>query len=268
MHGNREQTISWLSPTLRALLIAILLGLAACAGTPEAGDPVDMGLDAEELYAQAWGRIQSGNFDGAMQSLRRLEARFPFTPQGQQAQLDQIFVVYKMRDRQGTAEQARRYIRENPRSEHLDYAYYMQGMAWYDQRSSFTRRVFGLDPARLNRGNLERSFDAFRELVERYPDSPYSDDARLRMIHLRNTIARHHWYVAEYYLEEGAYMAAAARATRIIEDLQPNEVTPYALDILVEAYAAVGEDSLAADTLRVRDRSYPQHEAGGRPPQR
>lgn len=272
MHGNREHSNSWPLSAVRGLplgwLMAALLALGACAGTQEPDEPIDMGLDAEALYEQAWRRIQSGNYDGAMQSLRRLEARYPFTPQGQQSQLDQIFVTYKTLDREGTADQARRYIRENPRSEHLDYAHYMQGMAWYDQRSSLSRRLFSLDPARLNRNNAERSFDAFKELVERYPDSPYSDDARLRMIHLRNTIARHHWYVAKHYLEDGAYMAAAGRATRIIEELQPNEVTPYALDILIEAYAAVGEESLAADSRRVRDRSYPDHEAGSRPPKR
>ncbi len=266
MHGKHDDSSFSLGTTFRVILITALLGLAACGTTQEPRQPVDLGMSAEELYEQAWRRIQGGNFDGAMQSLRRLEARYPFSPEGQQAQLDQIFVTYLQRDRRGTAEQANRFIRENPRSEHLPYAYYMQGMAWFETRGSFTRRVLGFDHARLNIRNAERSFDAFRELVERYPDSDYADDARLRMIYLRNTMARHHWYVARHYLDQGAYMAAAARATRVVEDLQPNAVTPYALDILIEAYAAVGEETLAADTRRVLDRSYPEHRRGQRPP--
>ncbi|MEA5445988.1 outer membrane protein assembly factor BamD [Gammaproteobacteria bacterium AB-CW1] len=252
--------------SVRALLLVLSLGLLiGCAGTPEPVQ-VDTSITAEEIYERAWRRMTAGNYDGAMQMLRALEARHPFTPEGQQAQLDQIYVTHLAGDRRGTAEVARRYIRENPRSDHLDYAYYMQGIAWFDMRSSLSRRILNLDHARLDVTNAHRSFDAFRELVERFPDSEYSQDARLRMIYLRNVIARHNWHVANHYLERGAYMAAAARASKVIEEMQPNEVTPFAMDILAAAYDGVGESSMAADVRSLRGRSFPNHQEGGEPP--
>ncbi|MCP1727487.1 outer membrane protein assembly factor BamD [Natronospira proteinivora] len=268
MHGNSTLSIQPFNPMLlmtKGLLLALaLVLLSACAGR-DTGPDLDPAVDAEELYDRAYGRLQGGNYQGALQMLRQLEARYPFTPQGQQAQLDQIYAYYRMRDRQGTNEAARRYIRENPRSEHLAYAYYMQGMAWFDQRASLTRRAINLDPARLDISNAQRSFDAFRDLVERFPDSEYSDDARMRMVFLRNLIARHHWHVANHYLDRGAYMAAVARATTVIEDMQPNSVTPYMLELMAEAYENVGESDLAEDVRGVLARSYPDHERGERP---
>jgi len=269
MHGNSTSFNQSRHPLLlvtRALLVGLTLALlAACAGR-DTGPELDPSVDAEALYDRAHSRLSGGNYPGALQLLRQLEARYPFTPQGQQAQLDQIYALYRMRDRRGTDEAARRYIRENPRSEHLDYAYYMQGMAWFDQQTSLTRRAINLDPARLDISNAQRSFDAFRDLVERFPDSDYSDDARMRMVFLRNLMARHHWHVANYYLERGAYMAAVGRANKIIEEMQPNSVTPFALELVAEAYDNVGETGLAEDVRGVLSRSYPDYENGNKPP--
>lgn len=252
---------------LRQLSIGLLAAtlLAGCAGTEEPAR-IDSDATAEVLYDRAYRRLLAGNYDGAMQLFRTLEARHPFSPEGQQAQLDQIYATYLSRDRQGTAEMANRYIRENPRSEHLDYAYYMQGMAWFDQDTSFSRRLANLDPARLGIQNAQRSFDAFRTLVQRFPDSNYADDARMRMIHLRNLIARHHWHVANYYLERGAFMAAAGRASKVIEEIQPTAVTPYVMDVLAAAYDGTGEPELAEDIRRRRDANFDEHQSGQRPP--
>lgn len=265
---QRNTRTTGFGPSINRLAIGVLLlaTLTGCAGTPD--DPVryDRAEGPEVLYERAFQRLMNSNYDGAIQTLRTLEARHPFSPQGQQAQLDQIYVTYLTGDRQGTAEMADRYIRENPRSDHLDYAYYMQGMAWFDQDTSLSRQLVGLDPARLSVQNANRSFDAFRSLVQRFPDSQYADDARLRMIYLRNLIARHHWYVANYYLERGAFMAAAGRASTVIEEVQPTAITPYAMDVLAAAYEGTGEPELAEDIRQLRDRTFSGHEPGTTPP--
>jgi len=270
MHGNTRHPLAAF-PSRRSLqwlvLGLLILFIAGCAGRGDRGPEIDPDAGAEAMYERAYSRMRGGNYTGAIQLLRQLEARYPFTPQGQQAQLDQIYVQYRMRDRRGTDEAARRFIRENPRSEHLAYAYYMQGMAWYDQQPSLTRRMINLDPARLNINHSERAFDAFRDLAERFPDSEYADDARMRMMHLRSMMARHHWHVAKYYLDRGAYMAAAARATKVIEQMQPNPVTPYVLELLAEAYEGVGESELSEDVRNVLARSFPDFEKGSRPRQ-
>jgi outer membrane protein assembly factor BamD len=218
------------------------------------------------MYTDAWRAIHTGSYRDALRMLRRLEARHPFGPYAEQAQLDQIYTTYRMRERAGAVDEANRFIRENPRSGNLDYAYYMKGIAWFEEYPGLFERLFNLDLARRDVSNARRSFDAFRELVERYPDSEYADDARQRMVYLRNKLARHEWYVGEYYIRRGAYVAAAGRATYALENYQPSPMTPYLLDIMVQAYEALEEGDLATDARRVRDRNYPEHRPGRNPP--
>ncbi len=247
------------------LLVFAVLAIALVAGC--AGDRVrDDARSAEEMYQSAWQQVSTGNLQEGMRRLRRLEARHPFTPEGRQAQLDQIYVSYLMRERRATVDEADRFIRENPRSEHLAYAHYMKGLAYSEQYPGPLSRMFNIDMARRDQSNAQQAFVSFQELIERFPDSPYADDARQRMVELRNRIARHEWYVADFYLRREAYMAAVGRATVIIEDLQGSVVTPHALDIMISSYEALGEQDLADIVRNVRDTSYPDHRPGSSPP--
>lgn len=248
-----------------SLLILCILGLGLLAACADRDRIREEAAQPDAMYERAWNRIQSGNYQEAMQNLRRLEARHPFTPEGKQAQLDQIYVSWLMRERQSTVDEADRFIRENPRSEHLAYAHYMKGLAHYEQHPGPLSRWFGLDMARRDQSSAEQSFAAFQELVQRFPESPYADDARQRMVSLRNRLARHEWHVADYYLRREAYMAAVGRSTRILEELQPTPITPYALDIMAQSYEALGETELAEISRTVRDTNYPDHREGATP---
>lgn len=245
------------------VLSASLLVLAGCAGEPERirleTEPVD------KMYLKAWNALNSSNFETAIETLQRIEARYPFTEHAKQAHLDLLYAHKADNDPTSTAEEADRFIQENPRHEAVPYAHYMKALAFYEQLSDPLEWLFDIDRARRNPKNSIRSFQAFKQLVELYPDSQYATDARLRMVELRNRLARHEWYVAEFYFRQGTYVAAANRANYALEHYPRAVATPWLLDILARSYEKVGMTELASDTRKVLESNFPEYD-GGEPP--
>jgi len=112
-------------------------------------------------------------------------------------------------------------------------------------------RFIPTDTSQRDPGAALDSFKDFSELTRRFPDSEYADDARKRMIFLRNNLAKHELHVARYYMERSAYVAAARRASAVVEKYQRTPSVKEALEIMIEAYTKLGKDKLAADTRRV-----------------
>jgi outer membrane protein assembly factor BamD len=104
---------------------------------------------------------------------------------------------------------------------------------------------------------LRASFEAFNELLKRYPNSRYVTDATQRMTWLVNAIAMNEVYVARYYFERGAYVASANRAQSVITDFEGAPAAEEALFILKESYAKLGLTDLQNDAQRVFDKNFP-----------
>lgn len=241
VHGNRNQM------KYRLLLITSLVIFAGCSSTPD-----DLVIQpADDLYREANQSIEYGNYQRAERQLRLVLARYPFTEYAAQAHMDILFVYLQLEDPESLVEEADRFIRENPRHPNIDYVYYMKGMGYYRVTQSRLEGLFRIDSARRDISNAETAFRFFSQLTSRYPESPYTADARLRMIELRNRIARHEMHVANYYLERGAWISAIQRANRVLRDLQGTPAETDALIVLARAYEALGLDDLAATPRRI-----------------
>ena len=103
----------------------------------------------------------------------------------------------------------------------------------------------------------QQSFDELSDFIARYPDSKYVPHAKQRMIYLRNLLAQHEVYVADFYMKRGAYLAAIGRAKYVIEHLPNTPQTPYALSILVEAYGLMEYEELRKTNLEILNSNYP-----------
>ena len=106
-------------------------------------------------------------------------------------------------------------------------------------------------------GNAKDAYDNFQELIQRFPQSQYVADARLRMVALRNNMAMYEVHVADFYLRRKAYVAAVNRANHIIKEYQRTPAVPHALKIMQEGYLKLGMTDLAADAERVFNLNYP-----------
>jgi outer membrane protein assembly factor BamD len=249
----------------RRLLVSILLAtsLLATAGCSslkfwgdDDGNKVIEG-SPEQLYRDAAKDLRNNNYPGAIQRLEMLEARYPFSGQAKQGQLDLIYAYYKNRSPDSAIDQADQFIRENPTHPRVDYAYYVRGLVYFESGANWLERKFKVDIAKRPPHEARKSFQAFQTLVQSYPRSPYAADARQRMIYLRNRLADYEVEVARYYLKRGAYVGAANRAKGVIEGYDGAPAVDDALKILAASYRRLEVDDLAKVADQVRQANVP-----------
>ena len=243
---------------LLPLLIVLILASSVWALFPDKDD-IPANWTAARLYDEATAAYNKKSYDLAIEYFQELEKRFPFGPFAQRAQLDIGFAHLDNEEPEAALSAANRFIRLNPRHEKVDRAYYLRGLATFDDRSGKLGPIRFFDPATRDPRTLQESFQYFSELVNKFPDSQYSPDARQRMIYLRNTLAEHELHVARFYVKRGAFIAAINRAKYIIEKLPESHATADALAILVRTYKHLGMHYLASDSLEVLLLNYPKH---------
>lgn len=242
---------------IHLLLVALLL--TGCGFFGEKEDKT-RNWTAVRLYNEAKSQMENGNFETAIDYYEKLESRFPFGVYSQQAQLDVAYAYYKYDEPASAIAAADRFIKLHPRHPNVDYAYYLKGLVHFSEGKGLLDRFLPRDRSRRDPGAARQAFDAFSELVRRFPDSKYAEDAAQRMVFLKNTLAQHEVYVANYYMRRGAYVAAANRARYVVENYQRTPAVPDALLVMAKAYKVMGLNDLATDAMRVLKHNYPDHE--------
>jgi outer membrane protein assembly factor BamD len=252
-----------LSAVPTGLVLATGLLLSGCANTPT--DPT-AGWTPEKIYAEARDEANSGAWDKAISFYEKLEGRAAGTVLAQQAQIDKAFAQYKTGDKVQATATLDRFIRLHPASPALDYALYLKGLVNFNDNLGLFSFVTRQDLSERDQMAAKDSFEAFKELTTRFPDSKYSADARLRMTHIVNALAAYEVHVARYYATRGAHVAAVNRAQQAISEYQGVPAVEEALAILVGSYDALGMTGLRDDAKRVLEKNFPQSDflkAGG-----
>ena len=237
---------------LRNFIIVVLI--VSCSSNEELPDER---LVEKELYDQAQSRLKSASYSTAIISLESLESRFPFGRYAEQAQAELIYAYYMNSQFEASESAAQRFINLHPRHSHTGYAYYMKGLAAFTDDAGLFTRYFQSDLAKREIIMAQKSFDELSEFISRYPNSKYVPHAKQRMIYLRNLLAEHEIYVADFYMKRGAYLAAVGRAKYVIEHLPNTPQTPYALSILIEAYEILNYPELRDINLKILNSNFP-----------
>lgn len=193
------------------------------------------------------------NYEKAVKLLETLQSRYPYGRYAQQALMEIAYANYKQNEPEAALSAAERFIKQFPNSPNLDYVYYLKGLVNFNDNAGFFNRLSRQDPAERDPQTLRESFDSFRELVSRFPDSLYVEDSKLRMQFLINTLSRSDISIASYYLRRGAYIAALNRANNVLKDFPKTRQTRDALQIMILAYDAMGQNDLRDDTQRILD---------------
>ena len=168
-----------------------------------------------------------------------------------------MYAYYKSGETELAIETAETFMRENPINPRVDYALYIQGLAYFEYGGGMLEKLFRKDTTARPPKNVDRSYQAFRRLVERYPASEYAPDAEQRMVFLKNRLADYENSVADYYMRRGAYVAALARAKNALEAYNGAQGNDRSLQLMITAYENLGMDDLASDTRRVRELNFP-----------
>jgi outer membrane protein assembly factor BamD len=226
-------------------------------------------MSPESMFQVAHKYLDEGSYGAAVKALEGLTARYPFSEPAKQARIDLIYAYYKQHEKESAIDAADSFIRENPTHPRLDYAYYMKGLVYFERDLNFLERWMKVDISERPPQDLNKSLEAFQQVVTRYPQSQYAADAHQRMIYIRNRLADYNIHVARYYVKRGAWVAALARAREVIESYEGAPRTRDALEISVLCYDQLGMKDLAADTRKVLAGNFPNGAAdGGLPEQK
>jgi outer membrane protein assembly factor BamD len=240
----------------QSLLILSCLILAACSAQEKRPEE----LSEREFYEQARKAMEDNNFLIASERLKQLESRYPFGQYAEQAQLELIYTQHMMADMESSLASAERFIRLHPLHKQVDYAYYMRGLSVYELGFSFVERYTPSEQARRDPTPFRDAFNHFDELVRRYPNSQYNEDAQKRMIFLRDRLAQYEIGVGRFYMKRHAYLAAAQRGERVMLNYQGTSVVDDALALQVEAYKLLGQEFESNQALALLKLNYPEHE--------
>jgi outer membrane protein assembly factor BamD len=239
---------------LACTILAILCGCAT-------QDDKLKGMSEREVYEAAQKHMNNHNWQAAIKTLELLEENFPFGTYGEQGQLELLFAHYQGDNFDEVIANADRFIRLHPQHRDVDYAYYIRGLASFQQESGFVGSLLGADNTDRDPGGARESFEHFAQFLQKFPKSPYAPDAQKRMIYLRNVLARFEVHVANYYFKRGAYLAAARRGSYVVENFQQTPAVPDGLAVMAQAYYLLGMKDIAEVSVKVLKTNYPDYPA-------
>ena len=238
------------------LLLPLVL-LSACGLIPDKADPTK-DWSAARLYQEAKDELTSGNYEQAIKYYESLEARYPYGTYSQQGQLESAYAYFKQGEAASAVAAIDRFLKLHPNHPSADYAYYLKGLVYFNEDMGFFGKISGQDSTERDPKGARDSFDAFKELAQRFPESKYTPDGLARMKYLVNALASNEVHVARWYMRRGAYVAAANRAQFALLNYPEAPAIEEALFLMVKAYDALGMNDLRDDAERVMRKNFPK----------
>ncbi len=242
---------------LAGLAVVAAAALASGCGGLNSSDDETLGWSAQKLYGEAKDAMASKEWTKAIKYLEKLEARFPYGRYAQQAQLEVAYAHWKDSERASALAAADRFIKLYPNHPNVDYAYYLKGLINFNELSGMLTWLTSPDMTDRDPKASREAFDAFKEVVTRFPESKYAEDSGARMGYLVNALASHEVHVARYYMKRTAYVAAANRAQYAVEHYPQSPAVEEAFFILIKAYDALGMTELRDSAARVMLKNFP-----------
>lgn len=230
--------------------------LAACSGTVDPAEAYK-GETAEQIFQHGEKALRDKSYSEAVKRFEALDVQYPYERNTETAQLHIIYAYYMSSDYASAEAAADRFIHTHPTNPHVDYAYYMRGLSNYYQNLGVFERLFSVDLATRDLGQIKKSYSDFSEIVHMYPKSYYAPAAHQYMVYLRNIMADHELEVAQYYFDHEAYVAAADRANLVVQQYQGAPAVPKALVIMAKSYRALGLTQNENETVSVLQYNYP-----------
>lgn len=234
--------------------LGLALLLSACSTLQNANRQSEA-----ELYQVAVGHLDASRWEQAIESLEEIDSRFPFGPYARNAQLWTVYAYLRQGNEALARTSADRFLRLNPEDEFADYALYLKGLASFQEGFTVVSRFLPGNNYSRDASTLLEAAQDFRRLLREYPDSPYATDARLRLIYTRQRLAEQEIEVANYYVERQAWVAAANRASVVIDNFPSAPAVIDALIIKALSADALGEPEIAQRSLRTLAENYPAY---------
>ncbi len=238
--------------------VLVVLSLGACSAlesiSPWSGRAADIGpkedpttVPVEEMYNHGVDAMQAKNYSTAVTQFEMVEQYYPYSSWAVNAQLMQGYSEYLQSHYTDAIATLDRFIQLHPSNKEVAYAYYLRALSFYEQIADVSRDQKG----------TQEAMAALQEVVNRFPDSAYGRDARLKIDLARDHLAGKEMSIGRWYEDQHLYTAAIGRFQRVVEDYQTTNHVPEALHRLVEIYLKLGLTDQARKTAAVLGYNYP-----------
>jgi outer membrane protein assembly factor BamD len=237
-----------------AATAGVFMALAGCSSAPK---NESANATAERIYKDAKEDADAGSYERAIKQLERVEGLAAGTLLAQQAQLDLAYLQWRTAEREQAITTIDRFIKLNPSSAALDYAFYLRGVINFNDNLGLLGTLAGQDLSERDQRAAREAYQSFKRLVDQFPGSRYAADSRQRMDYIVNSLANYEVHVARYYLRRGAYVAAANRAQAAVAEFPQSPAIEEALAIMVQSYEKLEITALRDDADRVLRKNFP-----------
>jgi outer membrane protein assembly factor BamD len=201
----------------------------------------------DQLYSNGVDALERNNYSTAVKHFDAIQQNYPYSSWATNAQLMEGYTEYRRNSYTEAVSQLDRFIALHPASKDVGYIYYLRALCYYEQIADISRDQKG----------TQEAMAALQEVVNRFPDSAYARDARLKIDLCRDHLAGKEMDVGRYYEKQHLYGAAIGRFQRVIDDFQTTNHTPEALSRLTEIYLKIGMVNEAKKTAAVLAYNYP-----------
>ena len=230
-----------------ALLFSLFLSfglISACSSTPENDD----NKSAEELYAKGYKLLNKDMYQKSAETFEKVELEHPYSKWATKAKLMGAYAYYKDRKYDDAIISLDRFIKFHPGNKDIAYAYYLKALCYYDQIVTVEK----------DQGNTEEAYKALQQVIFRFPDTDYAQDARLKLDLTKDHLAGKEMEIGRYYLSQNNYLSALNRFSTVVNDYQTTSHIEEALYRQVELYTILGMPDEARNAEKVLGHNYPQ----------
>jgi len=243
-----------------SLYLSLVLLVGVFSGC--AGKDIDetASWSQSKLLGEAKSALRDNDYPNCVKYYEKLEARYPFGPLAEQAQINSAYCNWKRNEQELALASINRFIQLHPDHPDIDYAYYLKGLITFNDNLGFLAKFSGQDLSERDPKASKDAYEAFKVLTTRYPNSKYTPDALDRMRYIVNALAESDVNAARYYYRRGAYVASINRAQTALKDYDRAPAIEEALYLIVRSYDALGMKELSTDTMRIFNANFPNSE--------
>ncbi len=203
MKSGRFRGLLW------ALLLGAVLFTGGCSGMgswfgnlfKSSPQEVDTSGDEMEMTREAMDYFNVGRYLLAEEIFQRIRDRYPFSPQATLAELRLADCKYYRMLYEEAIPLYVEFEKLHPNNDAIPYVIFMEGSCYYEL----------MDTADRDQENTHRMIDTYQRLLNRYPHSPYTYEAKKRIKEGRNLLAEHELVVARWYARTDQHKQAVNR---------------------------------------------------------
>jgi outer membrane protein assembly factor BamD len=238
---------------VRGVLVALCAAAMPLMASCSSDDDIDLATyveqtePADQLYNQGLANLEQGRLKEAGRKFQAVDRQHPYSEQARKSIVMDAFAQYRQGNYTEAVNAAKRYVQLYPTSPDAAYAQYIIGLSYYRQIRDVTQ----------DQKEARRTIEAMEELVQRWPDSEYVEDAQVKIRFARDQLAGKEMQIGRYYLERREYIAAIKRFRNVVESYSNTRQVEEALSRLTEAYFAMGLTNEAQTAAAVLGNNYP-----------